>query len=675
MKQTAVPSRAARRKSTFASARRTRAFSDDALERVFGGDGDDDTEVVEDVFTEESDPTKSFSAGYEFPTADFVASGSGHETDVVTTTPVETGTFTQNTETGGWVDDNLVAGVQTTYDPSDGSYTHSNIGQDTGFETVTPVETGTFIHNTETGAWVDNNFVSDVQTTYHPADDSFTYASIAPEHVIETVTPVETGTFFHNTATGAWRDDNLQTGVQTTFDPTLGTHQFYTDDEGWHDVHLDPSGTETHTIHQDAEYSRFLEPHGPFLQDGHEPGASFNDRWHFPQIPSVQIPVSTFHTLTTGSGNGSPIDSAEVVKTMRDQLGVVASGDALHFDRSQYEGILSKNPSAPFTGHGATGVTALDQSVPVSDLAAMMRYHNAESDLARLNQQRSDIAKAFISPPEGISPEWEARRQELVELQAQRNDRLIGMSDKILTKLEPTVGSYKNPLDDDPARLWDEATREQQAKLLLESPINTLHRDAYGDQLPTRREVVEAAARKYDVDPAVVGAFLLHEQRDQSSKEDRADFMGATAGKRDTSIGLGQILMSTAMKNNVDALSDTVDESARSGLSRDGVARLLTSDEHNIFAAAKYIRSVADKGAAFDSAPSALPATRREYPSIDFGAYRTNAWGRNPDNVMALASEYTSKPWDDVVLNKRSYPGYVLLAAEDIRRAGIFSRP
>ncbi|WP_432212563.1 Tsi3 family protein [Pseudomonas aeruginosa] len=42
-----------------------------------------------------------------------------------------------------------------------------------------------------------------------------------------------------------------------------------------------------------------------------------------------------------------------------------------------------------------------------------------------------------------------------------------------------------------------------------------------------------------------------------------------------------------------------------------------------------------------------MPKTRGAFPSIDLRAYAGNPRNWPRDNVRALASEYTSRPWDD----------------------------
>jgi hypothetical protein len=76
--------------------------------------------------------------------------------------------------------------------------------------------------------------------------------------------------------------------------------------------------------------------------------------------------------------------------------------------------------------------------------------------------------------------------------------------------------------------------------------------------------------------------MVLAEQRDQSSNEDAKDYTAAVSMKRaNTSIGLGQVVVSTAMRN--DLFADLLPASVRSGLEHKQVAKYLTSDEFNLF--------------------------------------------------------------------------------------------
>jgi hypothetical protein len=179
--------------------------------------------------------------------------------------------------------------------------------------------------------------------------------------------------------------------------------------------------------------------------------------------------------------------------------------------------------------------------------------------------------------------------------------------------------------------------------------------------------MIEAAARRYNLQPDLVAAFILAEQRDQSSREDAADYLGATSVfQRNTSIGLGQVVVSTARGN--DLFSDLLSTGTRLGLSHNETARLLASDEYNIFAVAKYLRSVADAGAS--APPGGLSATRAAFTNLDLTAYSSHSSTWPDDNIRALASEYTSAPWDDRVVPGWGY--FVFEAYRDVRRSGVF---
>lgn len=376
------------------------------------------------------------------------------------------------------------------------------------------------------------------------------------------------------------------------------------------------------------------------------------------------------------TGRSSPIDSGEVVNRMR-ELGATGDGDAAKFDRSKFNGVLSSDPGAPFTGSGATGTSPVDSKIPIGDLAAMARYHQGEKDIKMLSEQKKKLEETLFSPRKDMPEHIRERHDQILNNELDRNYGLYKMTRGVMDKLAPTVDSYRNPLtikgdDADPKKNWDAETRQRQANLLLEQPISTIHGDKYGKEKPTRAEVIDAAAKKYNLDPSVVAGVILQEQRDQSAKEDAADYGGATLGGRDNSIGLGQVLMSTAMKNNADVLSDTVSAADRKNLSRGEVARLLASDEHNIFATARYLRSVADMAPDAGRVPGSLSETRKQFPGFDPNGYGNVNW--SDANIKAIASEYSSRPWDDRVFLPSGYPQFVLDAVRDVQRTGIFGR-
>lgn len=390
------------------------------------------------------------------------------------------------------------------------------------------------------------------------------------------------------------------------------------------------------------------------------------------------LPISTA-ALAKGHLSGSPVDSQQAVKTMGD-LGALGQGGAKKFDPSQFQGVVPNDPAAPFTGSGATGKSVLESSMPVGDMLSLHRYRQAETDLKTLRKQRGDLE--FARTPAGLNPDQSKRLEEVRDQQLGQINGNIKMSREVQKQLQPTYESYQNPMSTasvdpkvyDPEQRWDPAMREKQAKLMLQQPINTLHKEAYGDKVPTRAEVVQAAAKKYNLDPKVLGGILLQEQRDQSRKEDAADIGGARLSGANTSIGLGQITMGTAMRNKNDLFADTIpDPKVRAALSRDDVARLLTSDEHSIFAAARYMRGSADKGAALGAAPGGLSEIRRTYPGFDPASLSGGRW--NADTIKAMAGDYSANSFSQNLPMNPGYPEYVGVAVQDIERAGIFGSP
>jgi Domain of unknown function (DUF4157) len=247
---------------------------------------------------------------------------------------------------------------------------------------------------------------------------------------------------------------------------------------------------------------------------------------------------------------------------------------------------------------------------------------------------------------------------------------------------EPTREKYKNPVTYGSSAVGTAAylgsltttQRTQQAELLLRRPIASVESGSYQGKLPSRAQVITAAARAHNLHGALVAAFILAEQRDQSQAEDAGDYQGATSIMRgDTSIGLGQVVVSTARSR--DLFADLVSDPTRrryglnrsSGLGQEATARLLASDEYNIFAVARYIRKVADQGAT--KSLSSLPNTAASFPGIVLAAYAGNSSTWPDDNIRAIGSEYTSKAWDDrLVLD---WAEFVFQAYRDVVATGV----
>jgi hypothetical protein len=286
----------------------------------------------------------------------------------------------------------------------------------------------------------------------------------------------------------------------------------------------------------------------------------------------------------------------------------------VNFNPVPYASLIPSGPNArrmPFGGTGATGIPGSAISIPLRDQAQMVR-HNRE------------VLEQYSNPIPGDLFAYLAT----------------------LTPME----------------------RRQQAELLLTRPIVSIIAASYLSGLPSRAQVMELAARQYQLHPAMLVAFILAEQRDQSQNEDAVDYAAARniVTNANTSIGLGQIVVSTAKRE--DLFSRLINNPFRQSLTRYGIVELLTSEEYNIFGVAKYIRLVANQAIAESS--NSLPNTVAAFPGINFAAYgaHSSTW---PDaNIKALGSEYTSRAWDDNL--SEGWGGFVFEAYRDILSSGVF---
>jgi type VI secretion system (T6SS) peptidoglycan muramidase Tse3-like protein/uncharacterized protein DUF4157 len=294
------------------------------------------------------------------------------------------------------------------------------------------------------------------------------------------------------------------------------------------------------------------------------------------------------------------------------RLGVTSAAPA--FNAAPFAGLISSDPSKPFTGSGATGINPTTLSISTWDQAALA------------------------------------------------------------AKSAATVQEYSNPISDRPpgdlaAYLsgLSASDRSQQAELLLKQQISSVKADSYAGKIPSRAQVVAAASKLHKLKPQHLAAFLLAEQRDQSKNEDAKDYLGATSRifQGNTSIGLGQVVVSTAQKN--DLFQDLLSPGTTKGLSHNDVATLLASDEFNIFAAARYIRKVADDGSKVSIAT--LPNTKAAFPGIDMPAFANDSSTWPDDNLRALASEYTSTAWDDSL--SEGWAFFVYEAYKDVVGSGV----
>jgi hypothetical protein len=295
---------------------------------------------------------------------------------------------------------------------------------------------------------------------------------------------------------------------------------------------------------------------------------------------------------------------------------------ATPFNTAPFAPLIGNSNRAPFTGSGATGVN------PTSHMIGFW-------DTARLALGTSG-AKAEYSNP-------------------------LGNLSAYLATLTPTQ-------------------RAQQAELLVKQPISVggmirgrtnympeIER-SYAGKIPSRAQIIRVAAAINNLHPQLVAAILLAEQRDQSRNEDAKDYVGATSIKSaNTSIGLGQVVISTARKN--DLFQDLLSSSTRSGLSHETIALLLASDEFNIFAVARYIRQVADAGSR--KAVTDLPNTFSIFPGIDLTKYALNSSTWPDDNIRTLGMYYTSRMWTDDT-RSAGWGKFVFEAYRDVVASSVF---
>lgn len=303
---------------------------------------------------------------------------------------------------------------------------------------------------------------------------------------------------------------------------------------------------------------------------------------------------------------------------------------------SMRSSLISTDPSSPFTGAGARGI------------------------------RPSDI-------PMGLSEMW--------DLRSQANDaaeRYGGLDYPKYTRVPglEMIYDWSNPIKGDLMAYvagLSSSERTQQAQLLFGQEISTAFPAAYAGVLPSRIQVVRAAAATHNLEPELVSGIILAEQRDQSLRETAADFRSATVGQRSaSSIGLGQVTVRTAQRLGLfaDLLSPQMQRliSANTAVSRSMIPGLLASDEFNIFAVARYLRHVANIGSTISI--SRLPNTRGWLGPINLQRYSLNSTAWTEDHIRLIGSEYTSRPFDDVLVE--GWGDFVLAAYRDVKGAGIF---
>jgi hypothetical protein len=303
--------------------------------------------------------------------------------------------------------------------------------------------------------------------------------------------------------------------------------------------------------------------------------------------------------------------------------------------------LVSTDPSAPFTGVGATGLSP--EKSPMS--------------LYEMWKMRSQYKEAV----EKYGKDWK---------NITTYDKKTGM-EMLYDWSNPIKGGLVGP-----ASYLSGLTPEQrkgQAELLLSQPISTKSPAAYGNTLPSRAQLIRTAAKQNQLEPELVTAIILAEQRDQSKREDAADYQSATmGGSSGASIGLGQVTVKTASEKNLfaDVTSTSLQKmlATKTKFANNMIASMLASDDFNIYAVARYIRVVADIGAKKDI--NSLPSTKTWVGSIDLRLYGLHSSQWTEGHIKLIGSEYTSKPFDDKLV--LDWGNFVFEAYKDVKATGIF---
>jgi len=308
--------------------------------------------------------------------------------------------------------------------------------------------------------------------------------------------------------------------------------------------------------------------------------------------------------------------------------------------------LVSSDPSKPFTGGGATGTSPRDAPMGLGEMWDMRKQYNKAREAAGSSPaaQEAAVSAAKYTRTAGL-------------------EMLFDWTDPIKGDLLGPTG-YLGTLST--------ADRIGQAKLVLQQDIATLSRTAYGSTLPSRAQVIRAAASTHHLEPELIGAIILAEQRDQSQHEDASDYRGAAMAHHGTSIGLGQVEVATARGQNL--FADLISPSMQTWLkgktpeTTTSIAGLLASDEFNIFAVARFLRRLANDGATHDI--NTMPNTKAWVGSIDMALYAQNSSVWTEGHIKLIGSEYTTAPWDDRL--STGWGEFVLEAYRDVKAAGVF---
>jgi RHS repeat-associated protein len=195
---------------------------------------------------------------------------------------------------------------------------------------------------------------------------------------------------------------------------------------------------------------------------------------------------------------------------------------------------------------------------------------------------------------------------------------------------------------------------------VLPSPIRPMH------FIMDNKNAIRSSATHYALEPELVAAIILAEMGGhQSWLETATDFYFGLFGLRDTTIGPGQILISTGneLLGGPNAVPPTFWD-------RWQIVAALKDAETNIELTARYIRWLADLGADLGKR-KIEPQAPFEPFVIDFSVLSkpSNQWGSTPGQhaqwIRLIGSEYTSAPWDPEI-----FKGYMSLLVLALLAAG-----
>lgn len=397
------------------------------------------------------------------------------------------------------------------------------------------------------------------------------------------------------------------------------------------------------------------------------------------------------------------------------RLGI--SDAATPFNRSEYDDLIGDSATAPFGGSAATGAGFEERGygdwlragskmfrrrmMPIAELGTYVgklsgKQQRALADLifALAPAARARVGRELTRQPIGSIPSQRIERLVQVLMPSMNEDpfpdpysldadpRVLLMAIDLSLERLAAAHSYEElrpvikiiveeaaaslapsvylpllkPLEGPPSDALTAEQRVRQARLLALQPIVTMFEESYAGQLPSRDRLIRAAALAYNLEPALVLAFLLAEARDQSAAEDGRDAILGLIFRRNTSVGLAQIQPAVVPEYDVfvDFLSNYATPfaatTARSKLDHAQRVRLSQSDELAIFGAARLIRALADAGARADI--SKLPQTKSWFVGLDLQAYREHSSQWPLDNIGALAMCYSSSAWTDEIRSR-----------------------